>query len=78
MLALCVLEKYKRRGKGKLACYWYPLFSLRLRPRMMVDVSDVDLSTTILGEVIDVPICVAPTGQHRFAHSIGEVGTARG
>ena len=38
---------------------------LRLRPRVMVDVSKIETGTTILGTQISMPICVAPSAQHR-------------
>ena len=56
----------------------FNIFRLRLRPRMLVDVSSVSLRTTILGSEIDFPICVAPSSQHMLAHSVGEFGTAKG
>ncbi len=49
-----------------------------LRPRVLVDVSTIDTSTSALGERISVPILVAPTALHRMAHPEGEVETARG
>ena len=51
---------------------------LRLRPRVLRDVSSIDMSTAVLGQKIDYPVCVAPTGMHKFAHPDGEIGTARG
>ncbi|XP_028417850.1 hydroxyacid oxidase 1-like [Dendronephthya gigantea] len=50
---------------------------LKLRPRILKDVSNIDMSTTILGEKIDFPICVAATGTHKLAHPDGEIATAR-
>ncbi|CAK9202593.1 unnamed protein product [Sphagnum troendelagicum] len=50
---------------------------IRLRPRILVDVSSVDTSTTVLGFRISMPIMVAPTALHKFAHPEGEVATAR-
>src|SRR3954468_11962822 len=49
-----------------------------LRPRRMVDVSKVDMSTDILGVRYASPIIVAPSGGHRAYHPVGEEGTARG
>jgi 4-hydroxymandelate oxidase len=49
----------------------------RLRPRVLVDVSDIDLSTTILGRPVAMPIGVAPAALHGMAHPEGEVATAR-
>ena len=51
---------------------------LRLRPRVLRDVSRVSTATTILGSAIDHPICVAPTAFHRLCHDAGEAETARG
>jgi isopentenyl diphosphate isomerase/L-lactate dehydrogenase-like FMN-dependent dehydrogenase len=48
-----------------------------LRPRRLVDVSKVDMSTEILGVKYDSPIIVAPSGGHKGYHADGEVGTAR-
>ena len=47
-------------------------------PRMLRDVSQCDLSTTILGHPISFPVCVAPTALHGIVHHDGEVATARG
>ena len=49
-----------------------------LRPRFLVDSSNVDLRTTVLGQAIDFPVMVAPTAFHRLAHTDGEPATARG
>lgn len=47
------------------------------RPRILVDVSKVDLTTTILGFKISMPIMVAPTAMQKMAHPEGELATAR-
>jgi 4-hydroxymandelate oxidase len=51
--------------------------SLRLMPRMLVDVSSRDLSTTVLGQDLAFPVLVAPTAFQRMAHPDGELATAR-
>ena len=51
---------------------------VRLRPRVLRDVSHVDTTTTVLGEQIGSPVMVAPTAFHRLAHDGGEEETARG
>ena len=48
------------------------------RPRVLVDVSNVELATTVLGAKVPFPILVAPTAFHRLAHTEGEVATAKG
>ena len=51
---------------------------LKLRPRMLRDIVEVDTSLTVLGQRIDTPIMVAPTGRHVLFHKDAELGTARG
>ncbi|OMO66085.1 FMN-dependent dehydrogenase [Corchorus olitorius] len=50
---------------------------ITIRPRVLVDVSRIDLSTTVLGYKISAPIMIAPTAMHKLAHPEGEVATAR-
>ena len=47
------------------------------RPRVLVDVSDIDLSTTLLGAAVSMPIGVAPAALHGLAHPDGELATSR-
>lgn len=49
----------------------------QLRPRRLIDVSTVDMSSEILGEKYNSPIIIAPTGGHRAYHADGEEGVAR-
>ena len=49
-----------------------------LRPRMLVDVSDVTAATTVLGTEMALPVLVAPTAFQRMAHQEGELAMARG
>ncbi len=48
-----------------------------LRPRVLVDVSRVDLATELLGERLSMPILLAPTAFQRMAHPDGELASAR-
>ena len=50
---------------------------LRLRPRMLVDVSGCSIETTVLGTPVSMPLLVAPTAFQRMAHPDGEPATAR-
>ncbi|MGA0419276.1 MAG: alpha-hydroxy acid oxidase [Phycisphaerales bacterium] len=50
---------------------------LELHPRVLVDVSKRDRSTTLLGTATSMPILAAPTAFHRLAHPDGEAATAR-
>lgn len=43
----------------------------RIQPRILVDVSKIDMSTMILGYRISAPIMVAPTGAHKLAYHEG-------
>ncbi|MEB3339446.1 alpha-hydroxy acid oxidase [Okeania sp.] len=49
----------------------------KLRPRMLVDVSQRNLSTKILGKPIKMPILIAPMAFQCLAHSEGELATAK-
>ena len=51
---------------------------LRLRPRVLVDVSRIDLGTSVFGQVLAHPLIVAPMAAHDLAHPDGELATARG
>ena len=44
----------------------------------MVDVSNVSLQTSLLGEPISFPVCIAPTGIQMLANPLGETATAKG
>ncbi len=49
-----------------------------LHYRVLVGVATRDLSTTVLGQRIAMPIAVAPTAFHRLAHRDGELASVRG
>ncbi|HEY9728406.1 MAG TPA: alpha-hydroxy acid oxidase [Chroococcales cyanobacterium] len=49
----------------------------KLRPRMLVGVSQRDLSTTVLGQSLPLPILIAPMAFQRLAHPDGEIATAK-
>ncbi|KAL2108401.1 hypothetical protein VUR80DRAFT_3825 [Thermomyces stellatus] len=48
-----------------------------LRPRVFVDCTQCDLSTSFLGNKVGLPIFVAPAAMARLAHPDGERGIAR-
>lgn len=48
-----------------------------LRPRVLVDVTEIDASTTVLGIDVDLPVLVAPVALQKMAHPDGEAGMAR-
>ncbi|TMK96634.1 MAG: alpha-hydroxy-acid oxidizing protein [Actinobacteria bacterium] len=49
-----------------------------IRPRVLVDVSNVEPMTTVLGQELPFPILLAPTAFQRMAHRDGELATAHG
>ena len=51
--------------------------SIMLRPRMLVDISQMDLSTTVQGQRIEFPVMADPSGGHGRAHPDGELATVR-
>jgi len=50
---------------------------LQLRQRVMVDVSNLSVATTVLGEHWNMPIGIAPTGLTGLFHRDGEIHGAR-
>jgi len=48
-----------------------------LIPDVLNDVSNVDLSTTVLGQKIDFPLFLSATAMHRLYHHHGERATAK-
>jgi 4-hydroxymandelate oxidase len=51
---------------------------LRLRPRVLRDVTEVATATTLLGSPVPTPLLVAPMAYHRMAHPDGEAASAAG
>ncbi len=51
---------------------------IKLRPRVLVDVSAIDVRTSVLGTPVEMPILIAPTASHCVAHPEGECATAQG
>ncbi len=50
---------------------------VEFRPRVLRDVADVDVSTTVLGGPVAAPFAFAPTGFTRMMHQEGEAAVAR-
>ncbi|GAA2796350.1 alpha-hydroxy acid oxidase [Kribbella solani] len=75
------VHRYFRQGSaagvsvGEAVAAWS---AYRFRPRVLNDVSSVDLKTTVLGVPVDAPILVAPSTMQRMADPDGEVAMARG
>ena len=50
---------------------------VEFRPRALVDVSKIDMSTTLFGQKIDWPFFCSPTALQRLFNYEGEGATAR-
>ncbi|BAZ32361.1 FMN-dependent alpha-hydroxy acid dehydrogenase [Cylindrospermum sp. NIES-4074] len=50
---------------------------VKLRPRMLVDVSDRNLTTEVLGQSLQLPLLIAPMAFQCLAHPDGEIATAQ-
>ncbi len=51
--------------------------AIMLRPRVLTDVGNRDLSTTVQGRKINLPVMMDPAGDHGRAHPDAEMATAR-
>jgi len=51
---------------------------IRLKPRILVDVSKLDTRVTLFGQEFPFPILLAPTGGQRLIHPEGELAAVRG
>lgn len=50
---------------------------LRLQPRLLADVSQIDAATTVLGQRLSMPVLTAPCSFNGLAHPEGECAVAR-
>ena len=48
-----------------------------LVPNVLTNVSEIDTSTTVLGQKINFPLFLSPTAMHQLYHHDGEVASAR-
>lgn len=51
---------------------------LALSPRVLVDVSEIDMRVSLFGAELQCPMMLAPVAYHRVFHPEGELATARG
>jgi 4-hydroxymandelate oxidase len=54
------------------------LANIRLKPRVLIDLANIDTRIKLLGDELPHPILLAPTSTHMLAHPEGEVATVRG
>ncbi|KVI02111.1 Aldolase-type TIM barrel [Cynara cardunculus var. scolymus] len=75
------VSEYQAIAKEKLPKMAYDYYASgaedEFRPRILIDVSKIDLTTTILGFKLSMPIMIAPTAFQKMAHPEGEYATAR-
>lgn len=75
------VHRYYRQGSaggisvGEAVAAWS---AYRFRPRVLTDVSTVELGTTVLGTPVDLPVLVAPSTMQRMADPDGDVAMATG
>src|SRR5215469_15552426 len=50
---------------------------IKLRPRVLVDVSVIDMRSSALGTPLSMPLLIAPMALHCIAHPEGECATAQ-
>jgi L-lactate dehydrogenase (cytochrome) len=63
-------ERTLRRNSGAFS-------RLEFQPRVLRDVASIDMSTSLFGRRMAMPVIAAPTGYGRIAHSLGELAVAR-
>ena len=51
---------------------------IKLKPRVMVDVSKLDTRVNLFGRELPFPILLAPTAYQKLVHADGELATAKG
>src|SRR5437762_5450840 len=64
-------------GEGTLRANRTDLEGIKLRQRVLVDVSQRDLGTTIMGERVSLPLALAPIGLCGMMHGDGEILACR-
>ncbi|KAK4729580.1 hypothetical protein R3W88_022568 [Solanum pinnatisectum] len=73
--------EYEIQAKERLPKMIYDYYASgaedQFRPHILVDVSNIDTTTIVLGFNISMPIMVAPTAMQKMAHPEGEYATAR-
>ncbi|KAL5362533.1 FMN-dependent dehydrogenase family protein [Aspergillus floccosus] len=75
-----IYRQYYNEGAGDMSTLYdnekaYDRY--KLRPRVLRDVHDVDMTSEIFGVKATAPIGFAPAAAHKLAHPVGEIGTSR-
>uniref|UniRef100_A0A915IT99 FMN hydroxy acid dehydrogenase domain-containing protein n=1 Tax=Romanomermis culicivorax TaxID=13658 RepID=A0A915IT99_ROMCU len=70
-------KKQMVKGSSPSPNIIFPLAILIIRPRFLINVSNISTNVTLLGKFhLRSPICIAPTSCHKLAHPDGELATA--
>uniref|UniRef100_A0A0D3HMR7 FMN-dependent dehydrogenase domain-containing protein n=1 Tax=Oryza barthii TaxID=65489 RepID=A0A0D3HMR7_9ORYZ len=57
-------------------CFTKHMRKLQFCPRILIDVSKIDMSAIVLGFEISMPVMIAPSAMQKMAHPDGEYATA--
>ncbi|XP_012528234.1 hydroxyacid oxidase 1 [Monomorium pharaonis] len=78
-LPASVRDYYKSGAGEEYSVKWNreAFKNYKIRPRFLRNVSKRDISTTVLGHKISMPLGVAPTAMQRMAHPDGECANAK-
>jgi len=55
----------------------YAYDAVKLLPEYLIDVANIDLSTTVLGRKVSMPLFLGPTGMTRLFHHDGETAVSK-
>ncbi|KAJ5281635.1 hypothetical protein N7478_007007 [Penicillium angulare] len=78
---VCCIADLKEMGGKKLS----PMYRenetafdrYKIRPRILVNVDNIDTSTDFLGSKVSLPFSFGPAASHKLAHKDGELATSR-
>ncbi|KAJ5113293.1 hypothetical protein N7456_001827 [Penicillium angulare] len=78
---VCCIADLKEMGGKKLS----PMYRenetafdrYKIRPRILVNVDNIDTSTDFLGTKVSLPFSFGPAASHKLAHKDGELATSR-
>lgn len=79
ILPKMVYDYYASGAEDQISLNWNRegFSSIKLLPRVLVNVSKLDTSLEVLGVPIDFPVLIAATAMHKMADPEGEIATAR-
>ena len=72
------VEAYKKFVNVDYERLHYSFHRYYILPRVLCDISQLDTSTTLLGEKITFPLGATPTALNCLCHPDGELGVSKG